>query len=64
MVEAVEEKLRRETLSAALAATAGALKDAEIPHWATPEETSAWVRDLRREDDSATDEKLKGWQTE
>jgi predicted transcriptional regulator len=64
MAEAVQEKLRREKLSAALAATAGALKDVDISHWATPEETSAWVRGLRQEDDATTDEKLKTWEAE
>jgi predicted transcriptional regulator len=64
MTEAVQEKLRREKLAAALAATAGVLKDADIPHWATPEETSAWVRELRQEDDAVTAEKLRAWEAE
>ncbi|MGE0544147.1 MAG: hypothetical protein AB7R89_28610 [Dehalococcoidia bacterium] len=64
MTEAVQEKLRREKLTAALVATAGLLKDADIPHWATPEKTSAWVRDLRQEDDVVTDETLRSWEVE
>lgn len=64
MTEAVREKLRREKLTAALAATAGVLKDVDIPHWSTPEKTSAWIRDLRREDDAAIDETLQTWTAE
>jgi predicted transcriptional regulator len=64
MTEAVREKLRREKLAAALAVTAGVLKDADLPHWATPEATSAWVRELRQEDDAATAEKLRAWEAE
>lgn len=60
MAEAVQEKLRREKLNAALDATAGSLKDVDIPEWATPERTSAWVRELRREADEATERKLGG----
>jgi metal-responsive CopG/Arc/MetJ family transcriptional regulator len=62
MAEAVKEKLRREKLNAALEATAGILKDVDIPEWATPEKTSAWVRDLRREADAATERKLTAWE--
>ena len=64
MAEAVQEKLRRENLKAALDATAGSLKDADIPHWATPEQTSAWVRELRREDTEATERTLRRWEAE
>ena len=62
VVDAVCEKLRREQLAAALDATAGILADADIPHWATPEQASAWVRELRREADAATERKLQGWE--
>lgn len=58
--EAVLEKLRRERLRIALEQTAGALKDADIPHWAAPEQTSTWVRELRREGDAATERSLRG----
>ena len=61
MAEAIQEKLRRERLNAALQATAGILKDADIPEWSTPEATSAWVRNLRREADAATERKLSAW---
>ena len=62
VVEAVCEKLRREQLAAALDATAGILADADLPDWATPEQTSAWVRELRREADATTERKLQGWE--
>ncbi len=42
----------------ALARTAGILKDAENPDWATPELTSAWVRKQRAIDNQATEDKL------
>ncbi|MHB8576571.1 MAG: hypothetical protein ACYDCQ_14710 [Dehalococcoidia bacterium] len=37
----------------AFARTAGVLKDAENPDWETPEQTSAWVEQLRQADDAA-----------
>ncbi|MSQ22375.1 MAG: hypothetical protein EXR53_03585 [Dehalococcoidia bacterium] len=49
--EAVREKLRRENLLAALAATAGILSAEDYPEWATSEEVAAWVHDMRRQDD-------------
>jgi metal-responsive CopG/Arc/MetJ family transcriptional regulator len=64
MAEAVEEKLRREKLMAALNATAGILSDVDIPHWATPERVSAWVRELRHEDDEASERTLERWRSE
>lgn len=60
VVDAVCEKLRREQLAAALDATAGILADVDIPEWASPEQTSAWVRELRQEADAATERKLQG----
>ncbi|MGH2583743.1 MAG: hypothetical protein ACRDJE_02380 [Dehalococcoidia bacterium] len=64
MAEAIREKLRRDKLVAALEAAAGALKDVDIPHWATPEQTSAWVRELRRQDDESTERALRAWEEE
>lgn len=61
MTEAVQEKLRREKLTAALDAAAGVLDPADYPQWSTPEKISAWVRELRREDDEATERKLRRW---
>jgi hypothetical protein len=58
MAEAITEKLRREKLRAALRDSAGALKDADIPEWATPEQTSEWVRRSRQADDAAAERKL------
>lgn len=49
--EAVREKLRRETLLAAVKETAGSLSSQEHPHWATSEEAAAWVRESRKRDD-------------
>ncbi|MDO8749862.1 MAG: ribbon-helix-helix domain-containing protein [Dehalococcoidia bacterium] len=49
--EAVREKLRRENLLAALAATAGILSAEDYPEWATSEEVAAWVHDMRQRDD-------------
>jgi hypothetical protein len=45
--EAVEEKLRRERFSKALAETSGFIDEAAHPEWSTPEKVSAWVRELR-----------------
>lgn len=49
--EAVREKLKREALLLALAATAGMLSAEEHPEWATPEKAAAWVRESRLHDD-------------
>lgn len=52
--EAVEEKMTRERQRQALRALkerGGVLNAADYPHWATPEQTSAWVHDLRRQAD-------------
>ncbi len=57
-VQAVEEKLGRERLGRALAATKGFLADEAHPEWATPEKTSAWVRELRSVDSAASERKL------
>ena len=55
VVEAVEDRLRRERLKAALAEMAGSLAEVDIPGWETPEATSEWVRSLRREADARVD---------
>ena len=47
--EAVREKLRRETLVAALEATAGVLAKDDHPEWDTTEKVAAWVRESRRQ---------------
>jgi predicted transcriptional regulator len=57
--EAIREKLSRETLGAALAATAGVLNPAEYPEWDTPEQVSEWVRGRRRDDDARLARKLR-----
>ncbi len=60
VTEALREKLTRELQKEALAATRGALAGADYPEWSTPEQTSAWVHNRRREDDAHTSEKLRG----
>jgi metal-responsive CopG/Arc/MetJ family transcriptional regulator len=50
-VEAAREKVDRMKLRKAAHEFAGFLKDADTPHWETPEATSEWVRSLRRESD-------------
>jgi metal-responsive CopG/Arc/MetJ family transcriptional regulator len=49
--EAVADKLRRARLLRALDETAGILDPADYPEWSTPEKTSQWVHDSRRQDD-------------
>lgn len=61
VAEAIQEKLRRENLRAALRETAGSISTADYPEWETPEKVSEWVRRLRREDDEATERKLRRW---
>lgn len=60
IAEAVEEKLGRERLGRALAATASFLDRDSYPEWATPEDVSAWVRELRSVDRDLGDQKLRG----
>lgn len=50
-VEAAREKIERMKLRMAAHELAGFLKDADTPHWETPEATSEWVRSLRLESD-------------
>jgi len=57
--EAIREKLSRQLLSAALAATAGALSPADYPEWDAPEKVSAWVKVGRQEDDARLARKLR-----
>jgi hypothetical protein len=47
IVEALEERLRRERLRGAAARFAGSIKEGEVPEWDTPESAYAWVRALR-----------------
>ena len=53
--EAVREKLRKETLLAAVEQTAGVLADGGHSQWSTPEGAAAWVRDTRRHNDERLD---------
>lgn len=47
LTEAVSEKVARERRDRALARTAGFLAPGSHPEWASPEDVSAWVRELR-----------------
>jgi len=51
IVEALREKVRRETLLDALRETAGMLTEDEHPEWATSQRAAAWVRQSRQRDD-------------
>ncbi len=53
--EAIREKLRRETLVAALEATAGVLAKDDHPEWDTTEKVAAWVRETRRQGPDESD---------
>ncbi|MBI2912278.1 MAG: hypothetical protein HYY05_09045 [Chloroflexi bacterium] len=55
---AIREKLARERQSEALRGLAGILAPEDYPEWATPEQTSAWVRAQRRLDDESLARKL------
>jgi hypothetical protein len=59
--EAVEAKLQHDQQVSALSeltAAGGVLDRASHPEWATPEQTSAWVRQLRQEADEHTMRKI------
>lgn len=58
-VQAVEDKLAHEALGRVLAETRGTLDKDAYPEWATPQKTSAWVRELRALDDAATERKVE-----
>jgi hypothetical protein len=57
---AVAERVRREQLGRALAATAGVLAPEAHPEWATPEDRRAWIRASRALDDACRERKLGG----
>ena len=58
--EAIREKVRMDTLRAALKATAGAFSAKDHPHWDTPEKVASWVRESRRESDKRIDRFRRG----
>ena len=49
MAEALTDRLRRDRLREVVLATSGALNRADYPHWQTPDDVTAWVRELRAE---------------
>jgi metal-responsive CopG/Arc/MetJ family transcriptional regulator len=53
LAEAAREKLSRLDLLKTLEETAGAVKAADHPEWATPEDVAHWVRSLRQRESSA-----------
>ncbi len=57
--EAIREKLAREAQGAALRQSAGALDVDAYPEWATPEQTSAWVQEQRRQDEARLRRKVE-----
>ena len=50
VADAVRDRLRRERLREAWAASFGAVRREEHPEWATPDRVEAWVRELRAEE--------------
>ena len=61
IAEAVRDRVARDKRSRALLRAAGALKDADIPEWETPEKTSAWVREMRQREAEHLDRQLREW---
>lgn len=55
VADAIREKLEREQLGRALERTAGFLAPGSHPEWETPEQVSAWVRNLRATDERASE---------
>jgi hypothetical protein len=49
ITEAIREKLLRERQRRVLSEYAGVLADEDIPHWATPELTTEWINEGRRD---------------
>lgn len=58
VARAIEDKLAHERLGRALEMAQGYLDNDAHPEWETPEKTSAWVRELRREADKSTARKI------
>lgn len=57
--EAIREKLSRQTLSDALATSAGILFPNDYPQWDTPEKVSDWIKAGRQEDEVRLQRKLR-----
>lgn len=49
ITEAIREKLLRDKQRRVLSEYAGVLADEDIPHWATPELTTEWINEGRRD---------------
>jgi hypothetical protein len=59
VAEAIVEKLRHEQQGRALREATGLLNLADHPEWDTPEQVSAWVREVRAESDASAVRKLR-----
>jgi hypothetical protein len=59
VAEAIVEKLRHEQQGRALREATGKLALADHPEWVTPEQVSAWVREVRAESDASAGRKLR-----
>ncbi len=55
--EALTEKLERERMRKVLREAAGSIDPKDYPHWSTPEKISAWVEQMRMEDDPMPENK-------
>lgn len=49
VADALTERLRRDRLREVVETTSGALDRANYPHWRSPDDVTAWVRDMRAE---------------
>ncbi len=58
--EAVRARVRVETMKKWLEDTEGMFTAEKYPHWATPENAYAWVRELRRQDNESLERKWRG----
>lgn len=58
--DAAEEKLARLRLAETAEKVAGSLADVSTPGWETAEDTSAWVRSSRQQDEERRTRRAKG----
>ena len=55
--EALRRAVRREQFRIAGERTAGSLRAKDYPHWRTPDDVVAWVREMRAEETDYEDER-------
>ena len=58
--DAIREKVRIDTLLAALKATAGIFSAEDHPEWETSAKVAAWVRESRQQSDKRIDKYRRG----